>query len=59
MKSHIVDGIVKDRIWYAFHRRNIKLPTMPWLQDDLIVTGGVQPYSMSYPDIRGFCSVET
>jgi len=36
VKKHIVDGVVKDRIWYAFHRHNILLPTMSHLSPDLL-----------------------
>jgi small-conductance mechanosensitive channel len=39
IKKHIVDGMVKDRIWYAFHRHNIHLPTMPAHPPDLLETG--------------------
>jgi small-conductance mechanosensitive channel len=36
MKKHIVDGLVKNRIWYAFLRHNIKLPIMPFIASDLM-----------------------
>jgi small-conductance mechanosensitive channel len=36
MKKHVVDGIVKDRIWYAFDRNNIQLPIMPLLTSELL-----------------------
>jgi len=38
VKKHIVDGIVKDRIWYAFQRHNIQVPTMPALTPELLET---------------------
>jgi len=34
VKKHIVDGVVKDRIWHAFQRHNIQLPQMTFLSAD-------------------------
>ena len=34
VKKHIVDGVVKDRIWYAFQRHDIQLPQMTFLSTD-------------------------
>jgi len=34
LKKHIVDGIVKDRIWYAFRRHDIQLPIMRFISTD-------------------------
>jgi len=34
IKKHIVDGLVKDRIWYTFQRHNIQLPQMTFLSTD-------------------------
>jgi len=34
LKKHIVDGIVKNRIWYAFRRHDIQLPIMRFFAED-------------------------
>jgi len=50
-KKHIVDGIVKDRIWYAFYRNKIKLPVIPWFKQELPDEENTQLKIMPYPDI--------
>ena len=49
LKKHIVDGIVKDRIWYAFNRHNIQLPIMPFLTTDLMESSFVPTPAMAKP----------